>query len=653
MKTLPCDRFRRFIIMISTLFMPSIFCFPSFQGDAAEPKLLRQYGLGTVSYVVYSPLGQTFLSAGSNGTAYLWDERSGKVIRQFSRHTAPITSMAFSADGKKIVTGGLDSKARLWDANSGSLIRTFAGHAGPVLAVAFSPNGSRVVTGSADKTARIWNAANGTLLFTLVGHTGAVAGVAVSPDNSKILTGSTDGKSRIWNATTGISVQTLNAGGALSMSYAGISYPRICVSFSPDGATGLINDQLWDIASGVSIRTFPSNQFAAAFTNSIFSPDGNQVLLSGSYNENGNSVLCDVHTGNKIKYYNTITPQLSARFSPDGNRILIASQALYLDLFDLSTSNKLKSFLGHSSGFPSMALSPDGSRLIAGNGHGGTFFDAQVFMYDVSTASLIRAFGNINDYPNYVASEYYAIAFTSDGTKVAGLNNNRPYIWYADTGSGVYDSSGQWSLNGQYYLTFSPDGRWLSIGRYVIRLATDGSLIPGGFEIGESYAGAFSSNSARLIQGANGPAYIWSLQTKSILKTLIGHGAGIHAVAFSPDGSRALTGSDDKTAKLWNASTGALIRTFTGHGGAITSVAYSPDGGKILTGSKDHTARLWDANTGAPQFIVTRHTDEVSAVLFTLDGGQFLTSSLDGTVLLWEIPAPPKNQVQNQWQWYD
>ena len=36
-------------------------------------------------------------------------------------------------------------------------------------------------------------------------------------------------------------------------------------------------------------------------------------------------------------------------------------------------------------------------------------------------------------------------------------------------------------------------------------------------------------------------------------------------MAFSPDGARVLSGSDDKTIKLWDAATGALIRTFEGH----------------------------------------------------------------------------------------
>ncbi|HOE12603.1 MAG TPA: hypothetical protein PLQ35_17085, partial [bacterium] len=68
----------------------------------------------------------------------------------------------------------------------------------------------------------------------------------------------------------------------------------------------------------------------------------------------------------------------------------------------------------------------------------------------------------------------------------------------------------------------------------------------------------------------------------------------VRSVAFSPDGTKVLTGSDDYTAKLWDAGTGAVIRTFSGHTDYVNSVAFSPDGTKVLTGIDDGTARIWD-----------------------------------------------------------
>jgi WD40 repeat protein len=78
--------------------------------------------------------------------------------------------------------------------------------------------------------------------------------------------------------------------------------------------------------------------------------------------------------------------------------------------------------------------------------------------------------------------------------------------------------------------------------------------------------------------------------------------------AFSPDGSRLLSGSADDTLKLWDASSGECLRTFSGHSLAVVSCAFSPDGSRLLSGSADNTLKLWDATTG--ECLETRPHDD-------------------------------------------
>jgi hypothetical protein len=63
--------------------------------------------------------------------------------------------------------------------------------------------------------------------------------------------------------------------------------------------------------------------------------------------------------------------------------------------------------------------------------------------------------------------------------------------------------------------------------------------------------------------------------------------APIRAYAFSPDGKRVLSASDDKTVRLWDVETGRCLRVLEGHAGGVHSVAWSTDQRRALSGSND------------------------------------------------------------------
>ena len=63
------------------------------------------------------------------------------------------------------------------------------------------------------------------------------------------------------------------------------------------------------------------------------------------------------------------------------------------------------------------------------------------------------------------------------------------------------------------------------------------------------------------------------------------------SVAFSPDSSKIVFGSDDKTIKIWDVLSGQLINTLIGHNNWVYSVAFSPDSSKIVSGSRDDSVK--------------------------------------------------------------
>ena len=50
-----------------------------------------------------------------------------------------------------------------------------------------------------------------------------------------------------------------------------------------------------------------------------------------------------------------------------------------------------------------------------------------------------------------------------------------------------------------------------------------------------------------------------------LLKTLEGHSLDVYSVAYSPDGTKIISGSDDNTVKIWDANTGECLKTMKGH----------------------------------------------------------------------------------------
>jgi WD40 repeat protein len=132
-------------------------------------------------------------------------------------------------------------------------------------------------------------------------------------------------------------------------------------------------------------------------------------------------------------------------------------------------------------------------------------------------------------------------------------------------------------------------------------------------------------------------AKIWEVSTGRLLANLVGHTFGVTSAVFSPDGTKVVTASNDKTAKIWEVATGHLLINLEGHTFYINSAVFSPDGTKVVTASGDSTAKIWDASTGHLLANFKEHKDIVTSAVFNPDGTKVLTTSFDKTAKIWEV----------------
>jgi WD40 repeat protein len=117
------------------------------------------------------------------------------------------------------------------------------------------------------------------------------------------------------------------------------------------------------------------------------------------------------------------------------------------------------------------------------------------------------------------------------------------------------------------------------------------------------------------------------------------HEKKINALAFSPDGSRLVTASDDASARLWSASGKRLGTPPLDHDGPVLAVAFRPASDVLVTASAAGNIRIWNARGERLQSIVGHDRAAVTALTFKPDGTRLVSGADDGTLRIWDAES--------------
>lgn len=420
------------------------------------------------------------------------------------------------------------------------------------------------------------------------------------------------------------------------------------VVFSKDGAlilTGALDGdaRLFRADTGALIATFDGGENAGPVT-AAFSGDEKQVVVAKS---TGEVSTWDIANRSIVDTKSFFTQELFGApvLSSDGSHIVAATYQNVVEVWSIADSRRVKTITyENGQAILAQAFSPDNQLVVLGM----TGAHAEIWSLTGISNAPLETFV-FDDLSNKAVIE---IAMSPDMTRViAAVEDGAVFGFVRETPSPFPTDILSDSSATPLALAFSPDGRRLlqmSADGFARIWDLDSGMVAARMRVvdagtfGEG-SGAFSPDGSRILTGTLGTVQLWRADTGTALVALTENGGEVNSVAFSPDGSLALTGGADGNARLWDVATGKPAGpVLTGRGDAIHAVTFSPDGKLALTGSDTRdlragNVRLWNAVTGARGNILSGHSQPVLSVAFSNNGAQTAAGSQDGKVRIWTL----------------
>ena len=268
------------------------------------------------------------------------------------------------------------------------------------------------------------------------------------------------------------------------------------------------------------------------------------------------------------------------------NRFIAAAGddgAVYLYSYD--SGARIEALAGHQDAVLGCSFSSDGRMLVSVGA------DGKVILWDVISGQRICLLGTHADWAiSCRFGPFDEIVSTAwDGSvyvwSVTGRHKQAEMKGHADPVSDC-----DFSSSGRLVATTGWNGTarvWdVDSGKEVARLERDVPLLKC----------RFFSDSLIAIGDYNGMVCSWHFETDKCFQFSGHHWTGITGLDTCGGTELIVSGGWDKTIRLWSVQSRSTVATIHGHGGEVTECRFVEDGRRILTASVDGSVKLWDTD---------------------------------------------------------
>lgn len=413
------------------------------------------------------------------------------------------------------------------------------------------------------------------IVLTVPGGSGAI-----SPDGSRLVTA--DPGTIFAGGIAEGGARVYSSSGDELLVLRGHDDRTLEADFSPDGTVILTTSvdgtvRLWDATTGEELLVLDGGI-------ADFGADGRVLAVSGP---DAVVRLVDAATGEELASFQAVDA-VDLSLSATG-LVAVAADTAGAFVIDAASGEQLLHLTAHRDGTCRVEFSPEGA-LLATASHDGT-----AKLWDLATGGEVRSLTGH-------AGPVCGMAFSPDGARLATAGEDgTARVWDVATGQELLVISGH--ATGIGSVVFDPSGRLLATA------------------------------------GGDGLTKLWDVSPRGSRELLtVGTDAPATFSAYSTDGTRLATGTEEGEVAVWDAATGEREAVLRGHTDRISGGGFSPDGALLVTSGEDQTARVWDVASGSELLVITEHTDTVWSSTFSPDGTMLATGGLDGLVALWSMP---------------